>query len=294
MAAIVAGPACAVGGVGHRHIEKSWLGVPVHSKRHRSRPLTSIPTSATSRATATQTAGKESTRKLTIKRHDAPPKNKRTSNDVAAAAAVLEASAAEAESGSDSSQFARYRALVLDVSYKPIEVVNWQRAIILDLFDKVDVLEYYDQYVRAAREVFAIPAVVRVHVYVSMAPRTAGRISLNRNNVILRDKHTCQYCGSTSDLTIDHLIPVSRGGQWTWDNLVTACGNCNMRKGNKSVEAAGLTLRAKPREPSELALGVQAMIESGRLHSFPDEWLPYLPSLKRGSKAAASTQSVQL
>jgi len=72
---------------------------------------------------------------------------------------------------------------------------------------------------------------------------------VNRREVLRRDHHTCQYCGSTHNLTLDHVVPLSRGGSHTWDNVVTACERCNQRKGNRTPEEAGMVLRSKPRAP---------------------------------------------
>jgi len=72
---------------------------------------------------------------------------------------------------------------------------------------------------------------------------------VNRREVLRRDHHTCQYCGSTHNLTLDHVVPLSRGGSHSWDNVVTACERCNQRKGNRTPEEANMPLRSKPRAP---------------------------------------------
>lgn len=119
---------------------------------------------------------------------------------------------------------ARFRALVLDVSYRPVLIVSWQRAITLSLFQKADVLETYSKTVRSSTQAFQIPAVLRVPVYIS--PDSSGRIALNRKNIITRDGSQCQYCGLRSgSLTIDHVMV--RGGAVE----VYAC-----RRGNVSQE----------------------------------------------------------
>lgn len=171
------------------------------------------------------------------------------------------------------STFNRYRALVLDTSYRPIDIVNWQRAICLDLFDKVDVLEYYDALVHSARHEFMIPAVLRVRMYIQRDHK--GRISLTRKNLLLRDNSTCQYCGSEQDLTVDHVKPVSKGGLWEWSNLVTACNKCNGKKGSKTLKQLGWKLHKIPSVPSSWQVGVLVGMDT-EVHNSPKEWADYL------------------
>lgn len=171
------------------------------------------------------------------------------------------------------SSFNRYRALVLDTSYRPIDIVNWQRAICLDLFDKVDVLEYYDALVHSARHEFMIPAVLRVRMYVQRDHK--GRISLTRRNLLLRDNSICQYCGSGQDLTVDHVKPVSKGGLWEWSNLVTACNKCNGKKGSKTLKQLGWKLKKIPSAPSAWQVGVLVGMERD-VDNSPKEWADYL------------------
>lgn len=116
----------------------------------------------------------------------------------------------EAALGQRAAHLKKCRTLVLDVSYSPIDVITWQRAICLDLFDKVDVLEYYNTFVRSARDEHPVPAVVRVSKCVNHMYHR-GRVPLNRKNLFQRDEHKCQYCGSMSELTIDHVVPLSKG-----------------------------------------------------------------------------------
>ncbi|KAK9917085.1 hypothetical protein WJX75_000772 [Coccomyxa subellipsoidea] len=180
--------------------------------------------------------------------------------------------------------FRRCRALVLDSSYRPIDVINWQRAICLDLFDKVDVLEYYETSVRSSSAQFFIPAVLRVRMYVSKREFKAGRLSLSRRNIVTRDQGMCQYCGSTTGLTIDHVVPLSKGGKWVWENLVTACTKCNSKKGSKSLKQLGWKLKNKPKEPSPYQLGVLLGIEA-ELMTPPKEWNDYLFPMGRGNSS---------
>src|SRR5207248_4021385 len=94
---------------------------------------------------------------------------------------------------------------------------------------------------------FMAPSVIRL-VYMIRRPRP--RVKLTRREIFIRDEHTCQYCGTrSSDLTIDHVIPRSRGGQHSWENLVSACRSCNHRKGGKTVQESKMVLRRHPFEP---------------------------------------------
>lgn len=168
----------------------------------------------------------------------------------------------------------QYRTLVLDRAFRPLRAIGWERAITLDLADKVQVLEYYDAVVRTAADAFPLPAVIRMPAFFRRAPQ---RVALTRRNILLRDDWTCQYCGATpsvKELTLDHVRPRSRGGLSTWENLTTACGPCNRRKGNRTPEEAGMLLRHKPVRPSFVALGRKDMV----VGSPPPQWLVWLPS----------------
>ncbi|WPT15217.1 hypothetical protein PSENEW3_00003158 [Picochlorum sp. SENEW3] len=170
----------------------------------------------------------------------------------------------------------RYRALVLDASYRPIDVINWQRAICMELLQKADVLEYYDTAISSVSEQFFLPAVMRARWYGGNVGRFS-RVPFNRRNVMLRDGLMCQYCGKTKDLTLDHVIPQSKGGPNTWENLVTACSPCNTRKGDSTLRELRWKLMKKPREPSPWDMGI---ILSGLgisdVEKVPAEWSNYL------------------
>lgn len=182
----------------------------------------------------------------------------------------------------------KYRALVLDSTYQPIDVITWQRAICLELFDKVDVLEYYDMYVKSAYDQHLLPAVLRVRVYVARN-RRASNMSVSRRNVMLRDCYTCQYCGTNSNLTIDHVVPASKGGKWEWTNLVTACIRCNGKKGAKSLKQLKWTLKKEPREPSPYELGLLLGVDLN-MTAPPKEWLNYIYELKRKSRSVTDEE----
>ena len=165
-----------------------------------------------------------------------------------------------------------YRALLLDRSYRPVRAVGWRRAVVLGLSGRVDVLELYAREVRTPSRTFALPAVVRVPSWSHKAPQA---VALTRRNVLLRDGHTCHYCGATGsgrELTLDHIVPRSRGGRTAWDNVVTACGPCNRDKGDRTPEEAGLRLLATPGRPTALQLGRRGMV----IGDPPEEWRAWL------------------
>ncbi|KAF8059165.1 PGM2 [Scenedesmus sp. PABB004] len=173
-----------------------------------------------------------------------------------------------------------YRCLVLDSRYLPVNVVSWFRAVVMDEGGKVDVLEYHASgYAYSAYKAHPLPAVLRVRAFVDVHD-FAGRLSLTRKNVMLRDHHRCQYCGSDRELTLDHVVPVCRGGANSWTNLVTACMACNQRKGNKSLAQLGWSLPSLPREPSPQEVGVLAGISKSDLESPPPLWEPYLATFR--------------
>ncbi|KAJ1287903.1 hypothetical protein BS78_02G046300 [Paspalum vaginatum] len=174
-----------------------------------------------------------------------------------------------------------FRGLVLDLSYRPVNVVCWKRAICLEFIGKAHVLEYYDQTVSSPSGSFYIPAVLRVPQLLQVVKRRRVKQSLSRKNILYRDEFTCQYCSSGENLTIDHVIPISRGGKWEWENLVAACARCNSRKGQKTLEQANMKLRKMPRAPKEYDIMAVPLTKSAfrtlkRDQGLPEEWLQYL------------------
>lgn len=119
--------------------------------------------------------------------------------------------------------------------------------MILWFQDKVDILESHTVYIRSVSRNFSAPAVLRLRYYIK--PRRFRRVRLSRENIFLRDSYQCQYCAETfayKDLTLDHVMPVSRGGPKSWQNLVTACHKCNHKKGNRTPSEAQMPLLCKP------------------------------------------------
>ena len=124
--------------------------------------------------------------------------------------------------------------LVLNASYEPINFTNGKRAIVLLLKEKAQRLS---------------SRVIRLVNYIKLPLKRIMANKPSRNLIHKRDDYKCQYCGSYSSLTIDHVIPRSRGGENTWDNMVSACISCNTRKGDKTPEEWGTNLHKKPKAP---------------------------------------------
>lgn len=168
-----------------------------------------------------------------------------------------------------------HSVLVLNQNYEPLNVCNVRRALVLVIDGKAEVLEEHNRYVTSASRRFPMPSVIRL-VYMIRRPRP--RVKLTRREVFIRDNYTCQYCGRQSgDLTIDHIIPRSRGGPHTWENLVSACKPCNHRKGGKSLGEARMALRSSPAEPPA---GVYYTIERRLDASLTDSWEKFLPGFQ--------------
>jgi 5-methylcytosine-specific restriction endonuclease McrA len=137
--------------------------------------------------------------------------------------------------------------LVLNASYEPINVCAARRAVVLVLKGVAMTEEVNGHALHAARVAMRVPSVIRLLEYRRIPHQTRA---LSRKNILLRDRNTCQYCGvvlHASDLTLDHVIPRSRGGNSSWENLVACCHECNRRKGNAFVHEAGMKLMREPR-----------------------------------------------
>ena len=169
------------------------------------------------------------------------------------------------------------RALVLNASYEPLCVVSSRRALILFLDGKAEVLHATAFAFRSARLSIPEPSVVRLGQYVKV-PRQV-RIAITRRSVFTRDGHRCQYCGGAAE-NIDHVVPRSRGGPHSWDNVVASCKGCNAAKEDRLLEESGFRLRRPPRAPHS---GVWLLAASGEMR---DEWAPYIAPILRDSHPA--------
>lgn len=166
-------------------------------------------------------------------------------------------------------------ALVLNadyrpLSYYPLSLWSWQDAIKAIFLDRVNVISHYDRAVHSPSFQMRLPSVVCLKTYVKPARHPA----FTRFNVFLRDRFSCQYCGTREDLTFDHVTPRSRGGLTTWENVVAACSPCNLRKGGQMPSDCGMHPAQEPFQPS-----VHDLHRNGRM--FPpnylhDSWLDYL------------------
>ena len=166
-------------------------------------------------------------------------------------------------------------ALVLNadyrpLSYYPLSLWSWQDSIKSVFLDRVNIVNYYDRVVSSPSFSMKLPSVIALKSYI----RPQTNPNFTRFNVFLRDKFTCQYCGDKKDLTFDHLVPKSKGGITDWENVVTACSTCNVRKGGGSYKSSGMTLNTKPFRPT-----VDDLHQNGR--HFPpnflhESWMDYL------------------
>ena len=166
-------------------------------------------------------------------------------------------------------------ALVLNadyrpLSYYPLSLWSWQDSIKSVFLDRVSIVSYYDRVIRSPSFSMKLPSVIALKSFV----KPQSHPNFTRFNVFLRDKFLCQYCGSKNELTFDHLLPRSKGGKTNWDNVVTACSSCNVKKGGRLYEKSGMILNQKPFKPS-----TEDLHKNGR--NFPPNflhksWMDYL------------------
>ena len=167
------------------------------------------------------------------------------------------------------------KVLVLNQDYRALTVCSVNRAFLLVYMEKAElVTNAKNAFLRTITKSYAVPSIIRLHDYVNIPYKG---VVLTRHNVFKRDAHLCQYCGAKSELTLDHVLPRSRGGQTTWDNLATACKPCNSRKGDLTPEEAKMPLSRRPFKPSFFMF---LRDFSGQID---EEWLTYL-----GKKSKAS------
>jgi 5-methylcytosine-specific restriction endonuclease McrA len=142
----------------------------------------------------------------------------------------------------------KQRVLVLNQDYSPITICTVHRGFLLVFLNKAELVAPYKAIkIRTVDRQFEMPAVIRIQRYINVPYKG---VMLTRQNIFKRDKNSCQYCTATRDLTIDHIIPRSKGGKSTWTNLITACKRCNSRKGDFTPEHAGMRLLSKPYKPN--------------------------------------------
>ncbi len=164
------------------------------------------------------------------------------------------------------------QVLLLNLSYEPLKVIDWKKAITLLCLGKVEVLEEYGRDIHSVSVTIRLPSVVRL---LSLVKRPKRPVRFSRQNIYARDRHRCQYCGQrypTEELTYDHVLPRSRGGKTEWKNIVTCCVTCNRKKGGKTPEEARMRLIRKPSRPT----WVPAVRFTIGFKEIPTAWRDYL------------------
>lgn len=160
------------------------------------------------------------------------------------------------------------RVLVLNEDFSPISICTVQRAFILVFLKKAEMITKSNgSMLRTVDQAFPVPSVIKLKRFIHIPYK---KVILTRQNIFKRDGFRCQYCGTTKDLTLDHVVPKARGGKSTWLNLLTACKTCNAKKGDYTPEEVGFTIKSHPFRPSYVMF----------LRDFSgyadEEWIPYL------------------
>jgi 5-methylcytosine-specific restriction endonuclease McrA len=161
------------------------------------------------------------------------------------------------------------QVLVLNASYEPLNITTWRRAVVMVLKGKAEGLEHDPA--RMIRQDTLLPTVIRLRHFVRVPYKP---LPLTRRNLFHRDGHRCQYCGASAEqLSVDHVVPRSRGGLDTWENVTTACLPCNVRKGNRTPREAAMPLLRPPHRPlSGFSFEASRQISAGQ-HG---EWAKYV------------------
>ncbi len=162
----------------------------------------------------------------------------------------------------------KQNVLVLNQDYQALSLCSAERAFVLVYLRKAELVHASSkQALHSVKQSFLLPTIIRLFNYVRVPYKKVG---LSRVNIFRRDEGSCQYCGSKQNLTLDHVIPRSRGGKESWENLTTACQACNTRKGDMTPEEAGMPLKRKPFRPSYI---MYLRDFSGKVE---EEWRPFL------------------
>jgi 5-methylcytosine-specific restriction endonuclease McrA len=140
--------------------------------------------------------------------------------------------------------------LLLDASYRPIKEISWKKAMTLFFQEKIEIIkEYENMWIKSPKKSYKVPAVVRLVNFIFKYP---FGVKLTRYNIFIRDMGQCQYCSKKLNkkrFTVDHVIPKSKGGESSWENLVACCHKCNSLKGDTLLGNSGLNLKNKPTQP---------------------------------------------
>ncbi|MDN3647104.1 HNH endonuclease [Pontixanthobacter aestiaquae] len=187
---------------------------------------------------------------------------------------IEQAAQFKSASGDGDRNLAGCPALVLNadytpLSYYPLSLWPWQTAIKAVFLDRVDIIECYDREVHSPSLDMKIPSVIALRQYVKQSEFPA----FTRFNLFLRDRFTCQYCGSEENLTFDHVIPRRLGGKTTWENIASACAPCNMKKGGRTPKQAGMTMVNPIRPTSWQLQHIGKGFPPNYLHETWRDWL---------------------
>ena len=161
-------------------------------------------------------------------------------------------------------------ALKLDSAYRPIEIIDAIEALVMCIIGKAIPVETYEKKINSPTKAFDLPAVIVLKNVVKFRFTT---IACNRQNIVWRDNNQCQYCGNyfpLDKLTMDHVIPKSRGGKNTWENLVAACKKCNQKKGSRTTKESGMVPLKKPVRPKA------SILRTVSKNQISDLWKNYL------------------
>ena len=169
--------------------------------------------------------------------------------------------------------------LVLNQNYEPLNLTSVRRAVVLLCMGKAEVVKEDSGFVHTVADSIRVPLVVRLIYFVK---RPVPELKLSRKSILARDEYTCQYCGERGqhNLTVDHVIPRVRGGKTEWENLVCCCLKCNNKKGNRTPQEAGMSLRRHPRRPKYVPyISFPKFITAIRNEHFREFLIPYVKSL---------------
>lgn len=165
------------------------------------------------------------------------------------------------------------RVLVLNADYSALSTCSVPKAFLLVFTKKAELVSKDEEReLRTVSKSYPMPSVIKLNRYINIPYRS---VVMNRQNIFKRDGNACVYCGSTKDLTLDHVLPKSRGGKTSWSNLVAACKSCNAEKGNYTPEEAQMKLKHPPYKPTFLTFlrDFSGMEEKN--------WIPFLGNQKR-------------
>lgn len=159
--------------------------------------------------------------------------------------------------------------LVLNANYEPLNVCTTRRALGLMFSEKATLIKNGRGHIKTVSQTFPAPSIIRLG---NMIKRPRPKIKLSKQEILRRDKFSCQYCGKkTSNLTIDHIVPKHMAGSHSWENLVAACSSCNHKKGGRTISQSNMKLLSRPHAPKASALYI-----FGRHLSNNEGWFPFV------------------